>query len=86
MNDERARCATSKLYTDTAARKDRWTGGTAPQMQHRHFAFIAATIAAMPEHVNRIPVAREFAKQLARTNPNFDRDRFLAACRGCRDE
>jgi hypothetical protein len=52
-----------------------------PALQHRHFAFIAKTIREMPDRVNRIPVAREFAKALAETNPRFDRERFLAACR-----
>lgn len=67
------------LSSAAATRKDATT--KTPAMQHRHFAFIARTIADMPESVNRLTVARKFATELAASNPNFDRARFLAACR-----
>ena len=68
------------LTAESAARKDRTSGANA-ELQHRHFAFIAATIKD-----NRLGgnVAQVFAAACARTNPHFDRARFLAAC-GCGD-
>ncbi|OHV58137.1 hypothetical protein LCM4576_08360 [Mesorhizobium sp. LCM 4576] len=53
---------------------------TMPAMQHRHFAAIAAMVRDLPERVNRLTVARSFAGKLASSNPNFDRERFIAAC------
>lgn len=60
-------------------------------MQHRHFATIAAIIRNMDvfaftgEEMNaddaRCELAHHFAAGLAKTNPHFDRERFLAACR-----
>ena len=47
-------------------------------MQHRHFATIAHIIRTMPG--NRVRAAYHFADELAKTNPRFDRARFLAAC------
>lgn len=64
------------LTKATAHRKD-LTTGLAP-MQHRHFATIATIIRDMPGRKD--VVAAIFADRLAATNPNFDRDRFLAAC------
>jgi hypothetical protein len=58
-------------------------------MQRRHFEFIAATLAAMREKATRQTdlsvvtvdeTTSAFADALERTNVNFDRDRFLAAC------
>jgi hypothetical protein len=67
------------LTTESALRKDK-TSAFAP-MQHRHFATIAAIIAAMPEtDLNRYCAAMAFANELHKTNPNFDRARFLKAC------
>jgi hypothetical protein len=67
------------LNPKAAHRKDITTG--LADMQHRHFATIATIIreAELPE---RDLWAREFADRLARTNCNFNRDRFLRACRG----
>ena len=72
------------LTTESAARKDKTTGASA-ELQHRHFAFIAATIKAMPDfavtlRTQKRSVALAFADACARTNPKFDRNRFLAAC------
>jgi hypothetical protein len=47
-------------------------------MQHRHFAFIAGVIAGMPS--GRTEVMYQFIHALRATNPNFDPDRFTAAC------
>lgn len=56
-----------------------------PTMTRAHFEFIAATIAAMPDHAvtlraQKESTARTFADSLAKTNPNFDREKFLTAC------
>lgn len=72
------------LTTESAARKDR-TSGQGAELQHRHFAFIAATIASMPDHAATLraqkrSTAHAFADACARSNPRFDRARFLAAC------
>lgn len=48
-----------------------------PLFEHRHFAWLAAFCA---RHEG---VAEELAKALAATNQKFDKDRFLAAARGC---
>lgn len=67
------------LSTAAAARKDKTTGKT--EMQHRHFATVAAIIASLP-HGAKIQrqVAEHFADELATTNGKFDRRRFLQAC------
>lgn len=51
------------------------------EMQRRHFNTIAAIIARM-DNFDHFPgdVAAHFARELASTNPNFDRARFLRAC------
>lgn len=67
------------LSIEAASRKD--SRAKAPAMQHRHFAFIAKMVSELPDSVNRLTVARSFAYELHATNPSFDRDRFLAACR-----
>ena len=52
-------------------------------MQQRHFEFIAGVL-----RESRTPIfikwglILDFANALEETNPNFDRERFLAACRG----
>lgn len=68
------------LNTESALRKDKRTGLWG-DMQHRHYATIAAIIASMPLP-RRLTVAREFADYLPATNPRFDRTRFLKACEG----
>jgi hypothetical protein len=58
--------------------KDIRTAQRGVLLQHRHYAFIAATIAAMQgSAVYRAEIAKDFANA---TNPRFDRLRFLAAC------
>lgn len=69
------------LTKDTAHRKDLRTGVS--DMQHRHFATVAAIIRGMDgEDFEglRPTIARRFADELATTNPRFDRRRFLLAC------
>ncbi len=77
------------LTTQSAARKDKSTAQGVPSFEHRHFAFIAATIVNMDDLANgqtdlaklwQGRVARHFADACARTNPRFDRARFLSAC------
>jgi len=78
------------LTTESAARKDRTTGASAT-MEHRHMAFIAATLketmppAGMYQDHEAIretweDIVKHFASQLRASNPRFDRDRFLKAC------
>lgn len=72
------------LTHESAARKDRTTGNSA-KLEHRHFAFIAATIAALPSHAASLrdqkrSTALAFADACACTNPRFDRAHFLKAC------
>lgn len=74
------------LKTCSANRKDVRTAACGVDLQHRHFSFIAATIAAMPDHaltlrVSKASVASAFADACASTNPKFDRARFIAACK-----
>lgn len=66
------------LTTKSASRKDRTT--RLADMEHRHFATIATFIREAPL---RFPedLACYFAERLAETNPNFDRARFLRACK-----
>ena len=74
------------LSTAAALRKDKTDAVSG--MEHRHFATVAAIIANMPTVHNgeqgfvdvRQDVAYHFANGLARTNPRFDRARFLTAC------
>lgn len=70
------------LKPQAALRKDRTTK---PELQHRHFAFIAGVIANMPDHAASLRTqkescARAFADACAATNPKFDYPRFLRAC------
>jgi len=74
------------LETKAAHRKDLTSGIS--EMQHRHFATIAAIIREMDRGLvacstdaTRNFVAELFADRLGRTNSNFNRDRFLRACR-----
>jgi len=54
-------------------------------MTKKHFEFIAATIAAMPDFADTLRAqkascASSFADALQKTNPRFDRARFIKAC------
>lgn len=66
------------LKPEAALRKDQTNANS--DMQHRHFAAVAAIIKSFPEGAERISVAHTFAAGLAHTNAKFDRARFLRAC------
>lgn len=69
------------LSTTAALAKDKYTARTrSGTMQHRHFAAIASILAGMPDEDGRDCASRLFACELSRTNPNFNRARFLKAC------
>ena len=53
-----------------------------PQMQHRHFAFIAGCIRNIPTPSARVEATATFHNALKRSNPAFDGYRFDDAC-GC---
>jgi hypothetical protein len=57
-----------------------------PVFQHRHYKAIAARIAefkCLPVgENNQWAIAESFAGMFAADNDRFDRDRFLAACKG----
>lgn len=61
-------------------RKDLRTRDSGVRLEHRHFAFIAGVIDGIDDPVAKVSAALSFAKACARTNPRFDRLRFLAAC------
>lgn len=66
------------LSTKAAASKDIRTGKS--EMQHRHFATVAAILRMLPlDTLTQEKVARHFADELGDTNPRFDRTRFLKA-------
>lgn len=57
--------------------------GNVPQMQHRHFAFIASALKAMSPGLHNGTwrhVCRQMARELRYTNPRFNELRFLEAC------
>jgi hypothetical protein len=65
--------------------KDIRTAASGVTLEHRHFAFIAGVIAAMPDHAaslraHKRSTALAFADACGGTNPRFNRERFLAAC------
>ena len=68
------------LNPDAAYRKDRTNAKAKNVMQHRHLAVIAGIINTRFSGLERIDTADKFAAELAKTNSNFDRERFLAAC------
>lgn len=78
------------LTTATAFRKDT-TSGQGATLEHRHFAFIAATLKSTKPGNGNYEGAEDFRGQwaddvkafadaCARSNPRFNRKRFLAAC------
>lgn len=52
-----------------------------PTMQRRHFELIARTISKLDDKLIRTIVAHEFGAVLGQTNPQFDRDKFIDACK-----
>ncbi len=76
------------LNAQSATRKDTATA-KAVSLQHRHFAFIAATLKACNPGGDGIQnlamhqwkdTVMAFAAACAASNPKFSRARFLAAC------
>ena len=67
------------LTTAAAHRKD--LIASLGDMQHRHFATIAAIIRESVADDMQDEVARVFSNRLHETNPKFDADRFLKACK-----
>ena len=78
------------LKPDAAARKDK-SSASGTELQHRHFAVIAAILADLDGDTHGVSrgqhrdICEHFAIRLARTNPRFDRARFLAACDAMED-
>lgn len=73
------------LKPEAAARKDALGASHPATLQHRHFAVIAGILADLGPNQGvfdnqRLSIAGHFADELAGTNPNFDRARFLKAC------
>jgi hypothetical protein len=73
----------------SANRKDIRTAANGVKMEHRHFAFIAATLAecepgggdyGQDEYQQWVETCRAFANACRATNPRFDLARFLSAC------
>jgi|SoiMethySBSTD1v2_1073268.scaffolds.fasta_scaffold888505_2 hypothetical protein len=64
----------------SALSKDKRTAASRPQLEHRHFAVVAATIREMQPDSWRRSTAHHFANSFKRTNTKFDYRRFLAAC------
>lgn len=49
-------------------------------MQKRHFELIANTIRELPDLATRQIVAEHFARNIAHTNGQFKRERFIEWC------
>lgn len=54
---------------------------TAPKMTKQHFIYIATILGRIPDLSYQNMIAHDVANELARANPSFDRERFLAAVR-----
>jgi hypothetical protein len=67
------------LKPDAALRKDR-ANARQTVLEHRHYAVIAGIIRDGFGGDTRALVANVFATHLAKTNPRFDRARFITAC------
>ena len=69
-------------------RKDISTARKGVDLQHRHFAFIAATLKSLQPDSDTLIERRaewrlivdRFADECRETNPRFDYQRFLSAC------
>lgn len=67
------------LTVQSATTKDRRTAKEMPIFQHRHFAYIAATLAEIKDANQRYETAYHFALALRKTNKHFDHERFMRA-------
>ena len=72
------------MTTSKQLAKDKRTASERPQLEHRHFAVIAAIIKRMPQWNNandqRRAAAHHFARELRASNKVFNEQRFIAAC------
>jgi hypothetical protein len=69
------------LKSASANRKDINTAANGVSLQHRHFCFIAATIADLNlPWAQQDAIIKHFADACSHANPKFDRARFIAAC------
>ena len=73
------------LKPDAALRKDRLGANYPAKLEHRHFAVIAGILKDLGPNQGVFPnqnqaICEYFADELAGTNANFDRARFLTAC------
>ncbi len=68
------------LSHQAASSKDQRSADFGVQLQHRHFAFIADVISHIEHPVAAQQAALAFADACAKSNPRFDRERFLKAC------
>jgi hypothetical protein len=67
------------LTAASARAKD--TRASTPTMTHQHFAYIARVIRETPmSGLQREAAIDTWTHALARTNPRFDRARFITAC------
>jgi hypothetical protein len=68
------------LSEKAALQKDRTNA--AGELQHRHFATIAGILRdyKCSDESRKAHLIEHFADELRRTNPRFDRNRFVAAC------
>jgi hypothetical protein len=71
------------LSTNAAKTKDKRTAKSGVELQHRHFSFIAETLAKcrgdLPNVSDFGVLVGHFADECAKTNPKFSRDRFVVA-------
>jgi hypothetical protein len=71
--------------SDKAAKNKDELGGDGSAFQHRHYAFVASVIKAMPSFAESLRTQKQscalaFSEAFSRTNPRFNRIRFLRAC------
>lgn len=69
------------LTVQSATTKDRRTAKEVPLFQHRHFAYIAATLAEIKDGDMRYEMVQHFGAALRKTNPSFDLGRFILAAK-----
>ena len=68
------------MTLEAANRKDVNTARYGVTLEHRHFSFIAATIAEITDPKCRAAMTAHFARACRVTNPRFYQDRFERAC------
>jgi hypothetical protein len=74
------------LKPQAALNKDKLGAEKPATLQHRHFAVIAGILADLDRDAlgltqgQHLDLCADFADRLDKTNPNFNRGRFIAAC------